>query len=127
MGRMQSLLPKALSRLLLPANTRNPHQPRRQAIARQLDAGGARYAGFNVPFQRQLHLQGSGDSRRNLVLNGKDVSHFTIKTLGPNLKTIVSIDQLGGDADAIAGPPHTALYQGRHTELTRDIADVPTC
>jgi hypothetical protein len=49
------------------------------------------------------------DRARNLVLDGEDVLDLAVIVLGPAVSPRRGIDRLGGDANAVATPPHAAF------------------
>ena len=64
------------------------------------------------------------DRAHNLILDGKDVLDLAVVVLGPAVSPCRSIDQLGGDANAVAPPPHAAFQHIAHAELAADLADI---
>lgn len=72
----------------------------------------------------QLDLQLGGEHQRDLVLHGEDVVDGAVVALGPEMGTAGGIDQLGGDADAVAALANAALEDMAHAELACRFADV---
>jgi hypothetical protein len=68
----------------------------------------------------QAGLDGPGHAAGDLVLHGKDVAELPIVALGPVMGTGQRIDQLGRDAQALAGPAHAAFEHIAHAQLARD-------
>ena len=68
----------------------------------------------NVTFKR------SGDRARDLVLHVEDVLQLAVVALGPELEAVARVDQLHGDADAVARAAHAALEHRRDAELVGD-------
>src|SRR5215475_449795 len=66
----------------------------------------------------------SNDRAHNLILHSKDIIDLAIVVLGPAVSACPSIDQLGGDAYAIATPPHTSFQHIAHSEFAADLADI---
>ena len=62
------------------------------------------------------HRQRLGHHARNLALKVENVLDRTIETVGPATKPGPAVDQLGGDAQHVARPPHTAFQQECHTK-----------
>src|SRR4029450_8631832 len=61
----------------------------------------------------------------DLGLNRKNVVERSIVTLSPEMPVSPCINQLGSHAHAIAGRLHASLYDVRHAEFTRDLAQIP--
>ena len=57
----------------------------------------------------QARLDCADHAHCDLVLHGKDVAQQSVIALGPDLHAAVCFDQLGGNADAVAGFAHAAL------------------
>jgi hypothetical protein len=51
---------------------------------------------------QQIDLQPVDDGQCNLVLDGKDILHVTVETLGPEVVAIRDVDELGGDSKTVA-------------------------
>jgi hypothetical protein len=60
----------------------------------------------------------------NLILKDKDVCHFPVISLGPNVGSVVCRDELGGDADTSAGSPHAAFDDVLDIQCAGDLPDV---
>ena len=54
-------------------------------------------------FLRQVERQRADDVLRHVVLDSEDVGELAIETLCPKVPAGAGVDQLGGDADAVAG------------------------
>ena len=65
----------------------------RAVVRRRLDAAGQR----------------RDDRRGHLVLDGEDVLELAVVALGPDMPVGLRVDQLHGDADAVAGLAHAAF------------------
>ena len=72
----------------------------------------------------ELQLQGVGNRRRNLVLDGEDVGHLAVVALRPQVRAVGSQNELRRHTDAAAGAADAALEDVRHAERVRDPADV---
>src|SRR5262245_28048118 len=68
-----------------------------------------------------LGHQDRNDRPGNLVLNSEDVLQLAVVTLGPKVSAGQGIDELGGDADAIAGPTDAAFENVANAELAADL------
>src|SRR5262245_52867359 len=64
------------------------------------------------------------DRPGNLILNGEDILQLAVVTLGPAVRAGNGIDELGADADAIAGATDAAFEDIAHAELAADLPDV---
>jgi hypothetical protein len=58
--------------------------------------------------------------RRDLALQRESVGHHTIERLGPQVNLLLRLDELYGDAHAIAYTPHVALDEIVSTESAAD-------
>jgi len=69
-----------------------------------------------------------GDSDRHslgdLVLQREDVGKIAVVALGPDVLAALGLDQLRGDADAIAGFAQAAFEHIAHTELASDLLHI---
>jgi hypothetical protein len=61
---------------------------------------------------------------RDLVLEVENVLERAVVFLGPEMRTALGFEELRRDADAVAGPPHSALDYIAHAELAPDLTDV---
>src|SRR2546430_17696864 len=52
---------------------------------------------------RERHFQAAGDRPRDFVLNSEHIVEPAIVPVRPEVVSIRHVDQLGGDADAVAG------------------------
>ncbi len=68
----------------------------------------------------QRDLQGVGDRAGDVLLDGEHVVEFAVEGAGPELKAVRRLDQLGGDAQAVAGLAHAALQHMGHPQLLAD-------
>ena len=63
-----------------------------------------------LPFAwQQLDLELIHDRLRDFVLDGEDVGQISVVAIGPEVRSLFCIDQLGVDADAIARLSNAAL------------------
>src|SRR5262245_35400857 len=60
------------------------------------------------------------DARGDAVLKIEDVTQGPVETIGPEMQASRSIEQLTGDAHALARPAHAALEQVAHAEACPD-------
>jgi hypothetical protein len=72
----------------------------------------------------QLHLEGMHNRTCNLILNRKDLLHFAIERLGPQMIAVSHINQLSGYAQPVTSFAHTAFQYCPHVQLLADPADV---
>src|SRR5439155_11417069 len=68
--------------------------------------------------------QGFDDVLGDLVLNRKHILQLAVVDIGPEVKSIADVDELGADTKAIAGFAHTTAQNSAHIELLTDSADV---
>jgi hypothetical protein len=73
---------------------------------------------------KQLHFQLVHDGERDFVLNGENVRHSTVKSLGPEMKTVAGVNQLGRDPESIAHLLYAALQDRVDVQQAPDLADV---
>ena len=64
------------------------------------------------------------DRLRDIVLNSEDILHLPIVPLRPELISISNVDELRGDAKAIAHAPHTSIENGRYLELLSYLGEI---
>ena len=60
----------------------------------------------------------------DVVLDGENVGQVTVITFGPQVAAGVAVDQLGGDADAVAGLANAALQGELDAEFAAGIGDM---
>ena len=72
----------------------------------------------------QRHVQGCGDRPRDLLLNGEDVGELAVVILGPDMRAVVGLDELRGDAHAVAGLAHRAFDEMRGVQRLPDRSHV---
>ena len=87
-------------------------------VVGRLALGTAVRGGVDTPRQRR------DDGRGHFVLDGEDVIELAVVALGPDVRVGFGVDQLHGDADAIARLAHAALDDILHLELARDLAHI---
>src|SRR6516225_1474370 len=68
----------------------------------------------------------AGNASGDLVLDGKDIGQFAVVAICPQMMASRCLDELCGDANAIAGAPHAAFEDVAHTKLATHLADVHT-
>ena len=71
--------------------------------------------------RRQLDRQRADDLLHHFVLGREDVGQLAIEPVGPEMPAAPGIDELGGDAYAIAGLADAALEHEPHAELAADL------
>ena len=65
-----------------------------------------------------------GDGFSDLILHREDVGEITVVAFGPNVVAALGLDQLRGDADAIAGLAQAAFQHVAHPEFSSDLFHV---
>src|SRR5262249_2478299 len=76
------------------------------------------------PLFGELDFHRFDDRARNLILDGKQISHVAIVLVRPYLITIRHAHQLNGNADAIARRADASFKYSGNAELTPDVADI---
>jgi hypothetical protein len=85
------------------------------------------YVGGRVPAQplrlvlRQLDRERADDVLHHLVLRREDVGEIAVEPLGPDMPAAAGIDELRGDAHAVAGLAGAALEHEAYPEVTPDL------
>ena len=64
------------------------------------------------------------DARGDLVLQIEDLRQRSVETIGPQVGTRRGIDELAGDAQAVARPAHASLDHIADTQLAPDLLHV---
>src|SRR6185295_19243942 len=59
------------------------------------------------------------DGVGDLVLNSENVGQVAIVAFGPHMAAVFAVDELTGDADALAGLAHAPLEQKSYSEFLR--------
>src|SRR5262249_36447613 len=67
---------------------------------------------------------GTDNAACDLVLNGKDVLQGAVVALGPDMVAARRVDELRGDAHAVAGFADAAFEHVAHAEIAADFAHV---
>ncbi len=90
--------------------------------------------GLDVAGRHLLHrpplLGAERDAQRlddrlgDLVLNGEDVLHRAVVAVRPEAVAVGDVDQLGGDAELVAGFPNAALENRLHVQRLAHLLDV---
>jgi hypothetical protein len=70
-------------------------------------------------------VQGLGDALRDVALDREHVGQVAIVILGPEMGLTAYVDQLRGDAQAVAGLLDAALEKVAHVERETDRSSVP--
>src|SRR5258708_32858510 len=93
--------------------------------------GGPGIKAFGRPAHRALSLslgngRSDGDRYRlgDLVLDREDIGEIAVVTLGPDVVAGFGLDQLRGDADAVAGFTQAAFEHVAHAKLAPDLLHV---
>ena len=60
----------------------------------------------------------------DLILQVKDIAHFGIIALGPEVMARRGVDELGIDSDPLSGPAHAAFEYVSHGKLFRDLPNL---
>ena len=74
--------------------------------------------------EMQRRLDRTRHTFSNAVLEVEDIAAVTVKAVGPDLRARGRIDELSGDAKAIATAPDTALQHIPHAELAPHLAHI---
>ena len=61
----------------------------------------------------------------DLLVDREDVGQLALVALGPDVAAVRHVDELNGDADAVAGFADAALQHLAHVEQASDLSDVP--
>src|SRR5437763_15140522 len=72
---------------------------------------------------RQLHADLVGNRVRDLALQGEHVSGVAIEGLGPEMRLVTCLNQLGGHPQAIRATTHSTLEHIGNPELPGDDVD----
>ena len=72
----------------------------------------------------QFRFDGTGDPTRYLVLQLEDVVEHTVKAVGPDMRAGRCIDQLPGDAHAVARLAQAAFEHIADTEVMPDLLHI---
>ncbi len=74
--------------------------------------------------RQQLQLQRLDDGFGDLVLQREDVVQIPVEALGPEVAVGRAVDELRGDAHAVARLAHAPLEHVAHLQLARHLRDV---
>ena len=72
----------------------------------------------------ELRTKCNGSPACDQVLHGEKISRIAVEPLRPQMRIGLGIDQLGVDADLIAGSPYAAFEHITHTKLAADLLGV---
>src|SRR5258708_18820445 len=72
----------------------------------------------------QTRFDGADDGKRYLVLQGENIVGLAVIALGPDMRAGRGVDELPGDAHAIAGLAHAAFEHIAHAKLAADLLHV---
>ena len=73
---------------------------------------------------QELHLEVFDDGEGDLVLDLEDVLETPVETLRPQVRAVPHIDELGSDAQPVAGLAHAPLDDGPDVQSTADLTHV---
>src|SRR5665811_2077064 len=68
----------------------------------------------------QLDLKRGYDLAREFVLHGENIGEVTIEAVGPDMRTALCVDELAGNADAVARLAHPTSQPVTHAEFAAD-------
>ena len=85
--------------------------------------GGPRPVDALLHIGEQGDLQSLGDLLRDIALDSEDIGQLPVVALGPEMRLRPAVDELGGDADLIAGAAHAALENRPGAKLAADLRD----
>src|SRR4029077_3030787 len=71
--------------------------------------------------RRQLDVDLPGDCLGNFALQSEDVVEMALVAFRPEMGLVGHLDELGGDANAGAGPADRAFEDVRHAKLPPDL------
>src|SRR5512132_4103583 len=75
----------------------------------------------SFPFRpAQFGLDTANNRLSNFILNGKDIRCRPVVASRPNIASVIGVDELRGDPDAVAGTAHTAHEDIANAELSSD-------
>jgi hypothetical protein len=72
----------------------------------------------------ERHFERVDDPARDIVLDLENIGQIAVVTIAPEMSAAFRVDELRGDAHALAGPPDRAFEHGADTELPADGANV---
>ncbi len=72
----------------------------------------------------QSHLQAVHDRCRDLVLDSEDIGHFPVVALRPEMEAVLDVDELGRDAQMVAGLAYAPFEHGLDIEPPADLPDI---
>jgi hypothetical protein len=76
--------------------------------------------GWALPFG-EMDLELIGDGGGDFILDGEDVGHLAVVTLGPEMVSIRGLDELGRHADAVTGLADAPFQNMLDAELAGDL------
>ena len=76
--------------------------------------------------RRELDLHLACDRLRQLALERQDVAHVALVALRPEMPVGGRLDELHGDAHAVAGAEHRPFHDRVHAQLARDLGQGST-
>ena len=80
-----------------------------EVVIVSLHIGGRRFLDGALFLLSKHELEGFGDALGNFVLNGEDVFHLAVVTLGPDGAGGGGFDETSGDAQTVAGATKAAF------------------
>src|SRR5439155_8434729 len=72
----------------------------------------------------QCWLNRGGDARGDVVLHGEDIGQIAVITVGPEMSAGRCIDQLAGDAHALANLAHAAFENIADPKIAADLLNL---
>ena len=69
-------------------------------------------------------MEGLDNLLRDLVLKGKDIPHFTVIALCPDMAAGGSVQQLGINAHPVIGPAHTPFQNVADAQVAPDLLNI---
>ena len=74
--------------------------------------------------RQELHFESLDHGRRELGLHLEDIGEIAIVLLRPEVVAVGGVDELGRDANAVAGLAHAAFQQRRYVQLGSDAREI---
>src|SRR5205814_8033712 len=74
--------------------------------------------------RQDARCDGAYNAVGDLILNRENVFYCTVVSLGPQMTSCARLNQLSGDAEAIAGFSDAAFEDVTHAELAADLFDI---
>jgi hypothetical protein len=74
--------------------------------------------------RRKFRRKHADNLRSHLILDSKDIYQLPIKSAGPKVRAVTTIDQPDSDANAIAGASYRTLSEVPHPKFMSDVLDI---